>query len=77
MLRKILEAFKTLSISVMKIEANILLIKLRLNKKIRDYTARIMILAEQHSIRLRTLSTFSRSESEYNIVLNLSSKFQD
>ena len=57
-LRKILEAFKTLSISVMKIEANILLTRVRLNKKIRDYRVKIMTLEEQHSVKLRILSTF-------------------
>ena len=61
----------------MKIEANILLTRSRLNKKIRDYTARIMTLAEQHSIKLRILSTFSESESELDIELDLSSKFWD
>ena len=52
MLRKILEAFKTLLTSVMKIKANILSTRLRLNKKTRLYAARVMTLAEQHSIRL-------------------------
>ena len=59
----------------MKIEANILLTRLRLNRKIRDYIARIMTLAEQYSIRLRISSTFSKSESELNIKLDLHSKF--
>ena len=36
-IRKILKAFKTLSTLVIKIEANILLTRSRLNKKIRDY----------------------------------------
>ena len=61
----------------MKIEVNISSTRSRLNKKIRDYTTRIMTLAEQHSVRLRTSSTFLESESEYNIELDLSSKFWD
>ena len=61
----------------MKIEANILLTRSRLNKKTRDYIARIMTLAEQHSVRLRILSTFSKLELECNIELDLSDKFQD
>ena len=49
-LRKILEAFKILFILVIKIEANVLLTRSRLNRKTRDYTARIMTLAEQYSV---------------------------
>ena len=61
----------------MKIEANILLIRLRLNRKIRDYVVKIITLAEQHSVRLKISSTFLKSESELNIELDLHSKFQD
>ena len=35
-----------------------------------------MTLAEQHSVRLRILNTFSESELELDIELNLSSKYQ-
>ena len=59
----------------MKIEANILSIKLRLNRKIRGFAARIMTLAEQHFVRLRTSSTFSELELELDIELDLYSKF--
>ena len=61
----------------MKIKVNILSIRSRLNKKIRVYIARIITLAEQHSVRLRISSTFSKSELELNIELNLHNKFQD
>ena len=61
----------------MKIEANVLLIRSRLNRKTRDYRARIMTLAEQYSVRLRIFNTFSKSELELDIKLDLSSKFQD
>ena len=77
MLRKNLEAFKTLSILAIKIEANILFTRSRLNKKIRDYIVKIMTLAEQYLIRLRTSSTFSESESKLNIEFNLHSKLRD
>ena len=66
-----------MSISVIKIEANILLTRSRLNKKIRDYAARIMTLAEQYSVKLRISSMFSELELECDIELDLSSKFQD
>ena len=58
----------------MKIEANILSTRSRLNKKITDYTVRIMTLAEQYFVRLRI---FLESELEYDIELDLSSKFWD
>ena len=61
----------------MKIKVNILSIRSRLNKKIRVYITRIMTLTEQHSVRLRTSSTFSELELELNIELDLYNKFQD
>ena len=36
-----------------------------------------MTLEEQHFVKLRILNTFSESELECNIELDLSSKFQD
>ena len=77
MLRKILEAFKTLSTSVIKIETNISSTRSRSNKKTRLYTARVITLAKQHFIRLQTLSTFSESGPELDIKLDLYSKFWD
>ena len=66
---------KILLILVIKIEANVLSTRSRLNKKIRDYVAKIITLAEQQSIRLRTLSTFLKLESDCDIKLDLSNKF--
>ena len=75
MLRKILEAFKISFILAIKIEANVLLTRSRLNRKIRAYTARIITLAEQHFIRLRILNTFLKLESELDIELHLHNQF--
>ena len=61
----------------MEIKANILSTRSRLNKKIRDYTARIITLAEQYSVKSRMLYTFSKLELELDIELDLSSKFWD
>src|SRR5438045_7326425 len=52
-LRKILEVFKTSSVSVMKIEASLPPPKIRFNKICRNYAARILQMHENHSIRLR------------------------
>ena len=61
----------------MKIEANLLLIRLRLNRKTRDYISKIITLAEQYFVKLKISSTFLKSKSELDIKLNLYNKFWD
>ena len=71
-LYKILEAFKTLSEAAMKLEANIESVRVRLNKKCRKYALRVITLSENHSIRQRTLLSFSsENEIEQKIPIEL------
>ena len=79
-LRKILEIFKTTSISIMKIEINIQSIKIRLNQKNQKLILQIMKLNQNHFIRLRIFWNFffkrihkSIEIIEFEFELNLNS----
>jgi len=67
-LRKILSAFRTLSIDAMQIEAEISLMKMQLDQKCKNYAIWIVKLSKKHSIRKRTFILYS---SQYSIKLNL------
>jgi hypothetical protein len=70
-LKKILEAFRTLSIAVMKIEANLKSIKIRLNQKNQKLELRMLKMKKTHSIRLKS-SNFSLEN--WNETINEQSK---
>ena len=59
----------------MKIEGNISSIRSRLNRKIRDYIAKIITSAEQYFVKLRILRIFLKLKLELDIELDLHSKF--
>src|SRR5438477_11754607 len=63
-LRKILEAFKTSSISAMKIEASLPPSKVRFNKICKNYALKTLQMHENHSIRLRVSFSFPSFENE-------------
>src|SRR5437762_6988416 len=63
-LRKILEVFKTSSVSAIEIEVSLSSCKVRFNKICRNYAARILQMHEKHSIKLRVSFSFSSHESE-------------
>ncbi len=76
-LRKILEAFRTSSIAVMKIEANVKSVDIRLDQKNQKLELRMLKMKKNHSIRLKvsnfslenwneTLNEQSREFSEWN-----------
>src|SRR5216117_4230421 len=58
-LRKILDTFKTFSVSVMKIEASISSLKVRFNRICKNYALRILQMHDKYSIRLKVSSDFS------------------
>src|SRR5216117_880816 len=66
-LRKILDTFKTSSISVMEIEASISFLKVRFNRICKNYVLRILQMHEKHSIRLRVSSDFSSFINEIEL----------
>ena len=56
----------------MKLKADIELVKIRLNKKCRKYTLRVITLPENHSVRQRTSHSYSPEEiSEQKILIEL------
>ena len=57
-LRKIPRAFRISSIVIMKIEANISSIEIRLNQKMQKLALRIMKMKKTHLTKLRTSSIF-------------------
>ena len=57
-LRKILNAFKTFLINIMKLEASILSFRVRFERICKNYAWRTLQIHENHSIRLRILSSF-------------------
>ena len=57
-LKKILKTFKISSITVIKIEVNILSIEIRLNKKNQKLTLRIIKMNNKHSTQLKILWNF-------------------
>ena len=63
-LRKILEVFKTSSVSAIEIEVSLPSCKVRFNKICRNYAARILQMHEKHPIRLRVSFSFSSHKSE-------------
>ena len=67
-LRKILNAFWTLSINAMQIKVEISSMKMQLNQKCKNYAIWIVELLKKHFIRKRTFISYS---SQYFIKLNL------
>ena len=70
-LRKILKAFRTSPIAIMKIEANILSVEIRLNQKMQKLALRIMKMKKTHFTKLRTSSIFRLNQ------LNEIEKFEE
>ena len=71
-LYKILEVFRTSSAAAMKLKADIESVKIRLNKKCRKYTLRVITLSENHSVKQRTSYSYSSEEiSEQEILIEL------
>ena len=66
-LRKILDTFKTSSISVMEIEASISSSKVRFNRICKNYALRILQMHERHPIRLRVSSSFPPFSNEIEL----------
>jgi hypothetical protein len=64
MLRKVLGAFKTSSIAVMKIEVSILPVRIRFEKICQNYAYRTLLLNQDHFIRKRASESFSFSVNE-------------
>src|SRR5204863_7221210 len=57
-LRKMLDAFKTFPINIMKLEASISLSKIRFERICKNYAWRTLQIHENHPIRLRVSSSF-------------------
>ncbi len=57
-LKKILGAFKTSLSMIMKLEAVILLFKVRFNRVCKNYTLRILQVSKSYLLKLRILSSF-------------------
>ena len=56
----------------MELKADIESVKVRLNKKCRKYTLRVITLPENHSVRQRTSHSYSSEEiSEQKILIEL------
>src|SRR5438034_509751 len=74
-LRKILEAFKTSSIAVMKIEADIVPVSVRFEKLCKNYALRILQMQNTHSVKQRISfnSSFSSENNEINLAKSLAS----
>ena len=71
-LYKILKVFRTSSAAAMKLKADIESVKIRLNKKCRKYTLRVITLSENHSVKQRTSYSYSSEEiSEQKILIEL------
>jgi len=70
-LRKILEAFRTFLIAILKIKAKLLLIALRLQQKCNKYTIRLATLTKNYLIRMRISSSFTL---RYNIETKINKK---
>src|SRR6266480_6083761 len=66
-LRKILDVFKTSSVSAMKIEASLSPLKVRFNKICKNYALRTLQMHENHSIRLRVSFSFSLFENDIDM----------
>jgi hypothetical protein len=68
-LRKILEAFRTSSIAVMKIEADIVSVSVRFEKLCKNYALRILQMQNTHSVKQRVSfnSSFSSENNEINL----------
>ena len=66
-LRKILDVFKTSSISAMKIEASLPSPKIRFNKICKNYALRILQMHKKHLIRLRVSFSFSSFINEIEL----------
>ena len=61
-LRKILRAFRTSSVAVMKIEVNVSSMKIRLNQKNQKLALRIMKMRADHFTKRRTSINFRLNE---------------
>jgi len=70
-LRKILKAFRTLSIAIIEIETKLLLIDLRLQQKCDKYTIRLATLTKNYSTRMRISSSFT---SQYSTKIKVDKK---
>ena len=68
-LRKILKAFRTFSITVMKIEAEIVSVSIRFEKLCKNYALRILQMQSSHSVKQR--ASFNSSFSDENNEINL------
>ena len=56
----------------MKLKVNIESVKIRLNKNCRKYALRVITLPENHSVRQKTLHSYSSEEiSEQEILIEL------
>ena len=68
-LRKILEAFRTFSIAVMKIEAGIVPVSVRFEKLCKNYALRILQMQNSHPVKQRVSfnSSFSSENNEINL----------
>src|SRR5204862_7579909 len=68
-LRKILKAFRTFSIAVMKIEADIASVSVRFEKLYKNYALRILQIQNTHSVKQRVSfnSSFSSENNEINL----------
>src|SRR6266480_4925055 len=66
-LRRILEVFKTSSVSVMEIEVSLPSLKVRFNKICKNYALRTLQMHENHSIRLRVSFSFSPFENDIDM----------
>jgi hypothetical protein len=64
MLKKILEAFKTLSIAVIEVEASILPVEIRFEKICQNYAYRALLLGQNYPIRKRIPESFLSSINE-------------
>ena len=77
-LRRILEAFRTFSIAVMKIEAGILLVSIKFKKLCKNYALKILQMQDNHLVKKRVSinSLFSIKNNEINLA-NLLAKFNN
>src|SRR5436853_7699778 len=66
-LRKMLGAFKTFLINAMKLEASISLPKVRFERICKNYAWRTLQMHENHSIKLRVLSSFPPYSNEMEL----------
>ena len=68
-LRKILKAFRTFLIAVMKIEADIASVSIRFEKLCKNYALKILQMQSSHSVKQRVSfnSSFSNENNEINL----------